>query len=114
LPVPPIPGGQSDQPRILLRANADAWVQVRDRAGPVLLTRLLHSGETWEVPAKPNLLLTTGNAGGTDLVVDGVTAPSLGGSGVVRRDLPLDPDLIKDGKVAAANLPPAGARPSPQ
>jgi cytoskeleton protein RodZ len=62
------------------------------------------------VPAKPNLLLTTGNAGGTDLVVDGASSPSLGGNGVVRRDLPLDPDLIKDGKLAPA----AAARPGPQ
>ena len=66
-PPLPLPGGQSGQSRILLRASADAWVQVRDRAGPVLLNRTLHPGETWEVPAKPNLLLTTGNAGGTDL-----------------------------------------------
>ena len=110
-PVPPLPlpGGQSGQSRILLRASADAWVQVRDRAGPVLLNRTLHPGETWEVPAKPNLLLTTGNAGGTDLVVDGVTSPSLGGSGAVRRDVPLDPDLIRDGK-----LPAAGPRPNTQ
>ena len=99
----PVPGGQSGQSRIVLRASADAWVQVRDRAGPVLLNRTLHPGETWEVPAKPNLLLTTGNAGGTDLVVDGVTSPSLGGSGAVRRDVPLDPDLIKDGKLPAAS-----------
>jgi cytoskeleton protein RodZ len=109
LPIPPVPGGQSDQSRILLRASADAWIQVRDRAGPVLLSRILHPGETWEVPAKPNLLLTTGNAGGTDIVVDGVATPSLGGSGVVRRDVPLDPDLIKDGRLATAN-----PRPSPQ
>jgi cytoskeleton protein RodZ len=108
LPIPPVPGGP-DQSRLLLRATADAWVQVRDRAGPVLLSRILHPGETWEVPAKPNLLLTTGNAGGTDLVVDGVTTPSLGGSGVVRRDVPLDPDLLKDGKLTAAT-----PRPNPQ
>lgn len=108
VPLAPGSDGQPDQPRILLRASADAWVQVRDRAGPVLLTRTLHPGETWDVPPKPNLLLTTGNAGGTDLVVDGVTSPPLGGSGVVRRDLPLDPDLIKDGKLAA------GQRPGPQ
>ncbi len=108
-PLPPLPGELSNQPRIVLRASADAWVQVRDRAGPVLLNRTLHPGETWEVPAKPNLLLTTGNAGGTDLVVDGVTSPSLGGSGAVRRDVPLDPDLIRDGK-----LPAAGARPNTQ
>jgi cytoskeleton protein RodZ len=99
----------SDQPRIVLRASADAWVQVRDRAGPVLLTRIMHPGETWDVPPKPNLLLTTGNAGGTDLVVDGQTSPSLGGSGAVRRDLPLDPDLIKSGSLVTAS-----PRPNPQ
>jgi cytoskeleton protein RodZ len=109
LEPPPAADEPSDQPRIVLRASADAWVQVRDRAGPVLLTRIMHPGETWEVPPKPNLLLTTGNAGGTDLVVDGLTSPSLGGSGVVRRDLPLDPDLIKGGSLAAANQ-----RPNPQ
>jgi cytoskeleton protein RodZ len=98
IPATPVP--PPNAARIVLRANADAWVQVRDRAGPILLNRILHPGETWEVPTKPNLLLTTGNAGGTDLLVDGVTAPSLGGSGAVRRDLPLDPDLIKDGKLA--------------
>ena len=113
----PLPGEQSGQSRIVLRASADAWVQVRDRAGPVLLNRTLHPGETWEVPAKPNLLLTTGNAGGTDLVVDGVTSPSLGGSGAVRRDVPLDPDLIRDGKLRgsrpAAQYPVAARRQNP-
>jgi cytoskeleton protein RodZ len=101
LPALAAPVEPSDQSRILLRASADAWVQVRDRAGPVLLNRILHPGETWEVPPKPNLVLTTGNAGGTDLLVDGVATASLGSNGAVRRDLPLDPDLIKDGKLAA-------------
>jgi cytoskeleton protein RodZ len=93
----------------VLRANADSWVQVRDRAGQVLLNRILHAGETWDVPARPNLLLTTGNAGGTDLMVDGAASASLGSNGAVRRDLPLDPDLIKDGKLAAGQpVPMAG------
>jgi cytoskeleton protein RodZ len=109
LEPPPLANEPSDQPRIVLRASADSWVQVRDRAGPVLLTRIMHPGETWDVPAKPNLLLTTGNAGGTDLVVDGLTSPSLGGSGMVRRDLPLDPDLIKGGSLVTAS-----PRPNPQ
>jgi cytoskeleton protein RodZ len=56
--------------------------------------------------------MTTGNAGGTEIVVDGATTPALGGNGAVRRDLPLDPDQIKDGKLAAAAVPPvASARP---
>jgi cytoskeleton protein RodZ len=90
----------ADQPRIVVQATADAWLQVRDRSGGgVLLNKVLHSGESWPVPLRPNLVLTTGNAGGTQLVVDGVVTPVPGGSGAVRRDLPMDADLIKDGKL---------------
>ncbi len=91
-----------DGSRITLRARTDAWIQVRDRLGPVLLNRVMRGGETWPVPIKGQLLLTTGNAGGTELLVDGVLAPSLGSDGAVRRDLLLDPDQIRDGKAAAA------------
>ena len=111
--TPPQPAVSTDAPQIVLRASADAWVQVRDRQGPVLLNRVMRAGDTWVVPAKGQLLLTTGNAGGTELLVNGVVAPSLGGDGAVRRDLPLDAELIKDGKLS----PPAllgAAKPSPK
>lgn len=103
-----------DGTRIVLRARADAWVQVRDKQGTVLLNRVLRNGETWPVPAKSQLLLTTGNAGGTELLVDGVTTASLGADGAVRRDLPLDPDLIRDGKlaIAAPGTPPTTRPPA--
>ena len=90
----------TDQPRVVLHASADAWVQVRDKSGQILLNRILHAGDTWPVPPRPNLLLTTGNAGGTELVVDGSATGVLGNTGVVRRDLPLDPDLIKEGRLS--------------
>jgi cytoskeleton protein RodZ len=93
------------QPRIVLSATADAWMEVRDRSGQVLLNRVLHPGETWPVPPQPNLLLTLGNAGGTDILVDGLAVPSLGASGAVRHDIPLDPDLLKAGKIPSAALP---------
>lgn len=109
-PVPPssaaaaTPAGSTPpaQPSLLVRASVDAWIQVRQRSGPVLLSRILHAGETWSVPNTPNLLLTTGNAGGTELVIDGTVTPPLGGLGVVRRDLPLDPAAIRNGKLTAA------------
>lgn len=110
--APASPDAISPDSRIMLRANADSWVEVRDRQGHVLLNRTLHNGETWAVPSRADgmadLLLTTGNAGGTELVVDGTVAPSLGGIGMVRRDLPLDPEMIRSGK-----WPPANARPHP-
>jgi cytoskeleton protein RodZ len=102
----------ADIPRIVLHASADAWLLVKDRSGTVLLNRVLKTGETWPVPPRADLLMTTGNAGGTDVVLDGAPIPALGGSGAVRRDLPLDPDQIKDGKLAATAMAPvASARP---
>ena len=87
-----------DPSQIVLKATADAWMQVRDRdGGDVLLSRVLHTGDTWTVPQRPDLVLTTGNAGGTEVMVGGVTVQGPGGSGAVRRDLPLDPSAIKDG-----------------
>jgi cytoskeleton protein RodZ len=101
-----------DAPRIVLRASADSWLMVKDRSGGVLLNRVLKAGETWPVPRRADLLLTTGNAGGTDIVVDGALMPSLGGAGAVRRDLLLDADQVKDGKLTiAASAPFASARP---
>jgi cytoskeleton protein RodZ len=117
-PLPPRPAGSpsdlaaaTDQPRLMLRANADAWMQVKDRAGTIFLNRILKVGELWPVPPKANLLLTTGNAGGTEILLDGTATGPLGASGAVRRDLPLDPDMVKDGKLAASVSPTAAARP---
>jgi len=96
-PAPSAPAPSAPAPagtRIVLQATADAWVQVRQRGGRVLLNRVLRSGETWPVPDEPNLTLTTGNAGGTELLVDGQPAPSLGKPGAVRRDIPLDPAAL--------------------
>ena len=79
----------ADVPHLALKATADAWVQVRERHGAVLFNRVMRAGDTWIVPQGDDLLLTTGNAGGTELVVDGHDGPPLGGVGAVKRDLPL-------------------------
>jgi len=97
--VPPL--ANPDERRIVLRARAGSWMQVSDADGKVLVSREFKPGETWPVPARPGLVFATGNAGGTELVVDGVVAAPLGGQGMIRRDVRLDPDLIKDGKLPA-------------
>jgi cytoskeleton protein RodZ len=110
-PQPVAPLLNAEGGRMVLRARNDAWVQVRDRqGGPPLLNRVLRPNETWPVPNRPNLLLTTGNAGATDVLVDGQPTPGFGGPGVVRRDIPLDADLIKAGRlpVQLASNPGAG------
>lgn len=95
--------GAAEDSRIVLRARADSWIQVRERTGgTVLFNRVLRPGETYRVPMRPGLLLTTGNAGGLDVVLDGDALPTLGQQGAVRRDLPLEPDQLRQ---AVAALP---------
>ncbi len=101
MPMPPPTVAAPDTGRVVVRARADSWLQVRDKSGNVLLNRVLHPGESWSAPTdKPQLLLTTGNAGGIDLLVDGTTLAALGGNGVVRHDIPLDPDQLKASPVS--------------
>ena len=85
----------ADTGRVVLKFKADSYVQVREKQGAVLLNRVMRAGESWPVPKQANLVMTTGNAGGTDIVVDGVAAAALGASGAVRRDVSLEPDGIK-------------------
>jgi cytoskeleton protein RodZ len=98
-------------PRIVVKVSADAWITVKQPSGPPVLNKLMHAGDTWTAPAdKLGLLLTTGNAGGTEIDVDGAPIPtSLGTSGAVRRDVPMDADLLKSGK-----LPPPPSKTKPQ
>jgi cytoskeleton protein RodZ len=104
----------ADGGRLVVRATSEAWVQVRDKTGPVVFNRTMRAGETWPVPNKPGLLLTVGNAGGTELLLDGVATASLGAEGVVRHDLPLDLDQVRDGKLAATPPVPAKLTPAKQ
>jgi cytoskeleton protein RodZ len=95
---PPAPPPASAPQEMLVRARQDSWIQVRDRAGNVVFNRVLRSGESWSVPLqnRGNLLLTTGNAGGTEILYEGNALPAIGAPGQVRRDLPLDPDRLRD------------------
>lgn len=98
-PPPPVSSSPALPPaetsRVVLKFRADSYIQVREKGGQVLLNRVMRSGETWPVPKEANLVMTTGNAGGTDIVVDGITAAPLGPSGAVRRDISLEPEQIR-------------------
>lgn len=94
----PTVASQPPQPahQIVLRATEDTWVRVRRNGGPVLLTGTLKAGETWPVPAQPDLLLDTGNAHGLELEVDGVPT-RLRAKGDVIHNVPINAELLVSG-----------------
>jgi cytoskeleton protein RodZ len=105
----PAPAPSPPGTRIVIKVSADAWVTIKPKTGPALLNKLMHAGDVFAVPpGQTGLLLTSGNAGGTEIDVDGTPIQGLGGAGAVRRNLPLDPDLLKAGKfpVAKPKTPP--------
>ena len=87
--VPRVYGQGNAGARVVLRATADTWVQIQGTGNDLLLTRILHPGDTYLVPDGKDVRLTTGNAGGLELLLDGKLLPPLGTSGAVQRNIPI-------------------------
>jgi cytoskeletal protein RodZ len=86
---------------VKLTARMDSWVQIYDKAGKSYYSAVLRAGQTIEVPNQPGLLLTTGNIGGLDILIDGQALAALGSVGLVKRDLPLDVTQLKSASAAS-------------
>lgn len=94
-------GAPAADTRVVLKATEDSWLQVRDDQGNLLITRVLKPGETYNVPNQPGISMTTGNAGGIDIAVDGITLPKIGETGKVVRNVSLDPNRLLTGRPRA-------------
>ncbi len=82
---------------VVLRAVDNVWLEIRAKQGKVVLSRVLSVGEEYWVPVdQTDLVMTLGNAGGLQILVDGQALPVLGRKGQVIRALPLNPDYLKD------------------
>ena len=95
--VPKVYGRTNLDVRVVIIAVDDSWVQVMGPDNELLLTRILHAGDSYRVPDRPGLVMVTGNAGGLEVRVDDAIAPTLGPLGVVLRDIALDPDRLLAG-----------------
>lgn len=98
---PAAPVETSDAPagdvRIVVRATADSYVAVRTGENEPLFSQLMRPGDSYEVPSGADLVLETGNAGGLQITVGGKRAPSLGPIGQIRRNIPLDAEILLRG-----------------
>jgi cytoskeleton protein RodZ len=75
---------------IVVEALKSSWVEVKNAKGTILFTSILKAGQLLPLPEE-NVTLTTGNAGGLRLVVDGVPQSALGQDNEVKRNIPLNP-----------------------
>ena len=99
--VPKVYGRSNLDARVVITAVDDSWVQIQGPDNELLLTRILHTGDSYRVPDRPGLVMVTGNAGGLEVRVDDASAPALGPLGVVLRNIALDPDRLLAGTATA-------------
>ena len=82
---------------IVIEAQGDSWVELRDGENRRVFSRVLRAGERYDVPNQPGLVMMTGNAGAIRVLVDGAAAPPLGPLNEVRRNIALDADRLLAG-----------------
>jgi cytoskeleton protein RodZ len=100
LDTPRVYGITNGPVRIVIKATADSWIQVRDTSQTVVAMRTLKPGESYRVPDRPGLTLATGNAGALEVTVDGRPVAPLGPVGK-RRSVALDPERLMAGTATA-------------
>lgn len=96
-PLPRTFGVDNTTARVVLRARSETWIEVKSADGAPYLSRVLKPGDVYMAPDIPNLKMTTGNAGGLEIRVDGNEIASLGGNGTILRDIPLVADSLLEG-----------------
>ncbi|PHQ66840.1 MAG: hypothetical protein COB93_11560 [Sneathiella sp.] len=96
-PLPRTFGVENTNARVVLRANAETWIEVKISDHKPLISRVLKPGDVFMAPDNPEATLTTGNAGGLEIRVDGKRITSLGGTGTIIRDIPLAASSLLDG-----------------
>jgi cytoskeleton protein RodZ len=102
---PRIYGVANGRTRIVLRAVAESWVQVRDANNVPVFSRQLKAGDSYRVPDQAGLFLHTGVPNALTATIDGQAAPNFRGG--VKVNVLLDPDRLMAGTALVSGAPPS-------
>jgi len=89
-------GLQNANPRVVLRVRATTNVLIEGPDGKVFLNRVLHPGDSYNVPNLVGVTLTTQDGGAIGLELDGQPMGIAGHGGKMTEALSLDPQAIVD------------------
>ena len=96
LPVGTVYGQQNHNARVVLRIHVATRILVQGPDGIVYMNRTLNPGDTYQVPNKVGVTLTTTNAGAVELDLDGQSMGYAGQGAGVAEAISLDPQSIVD------------------
>jgi hypothetical protein len=96
LPPGQVYGLQNHNPRVILRVQATTSVLIQGADGRVFLNRVLHPGDSYNVPNLVGVTLTTQNGSAIALELDGQPMGTAGHGDKVTEAVSLDPQAIVD------------------
>lgn len=96
LPAGTTYGQQNANARVVLRAHQTTRILVQGEGGIVYINRALNPGDTFRVPNRTGVTLTTTNAGAVEVELDGQSMGYAGKGAQLAEALSLDPQSIVD------------------
>lgn len=81
---------------ITIRAIASSWVEIVRGDGTTVLKKLMRAGDSYIVDDSSGLYLSTGNAGGIEILSGENEIITIGSVGEIVRDLPLAKNRLRD------------------
>ena len=96
LPAGTAYGQQNANARVVLRAHQTTRILVQGEGGIVYINRALNPGDTFRVPNRTGVTLTTTNAGAVEVELDGQSMGYAGKGAQLAEALSLDPQSVVD------------------
>ena len=79
----------TDPNMLTVRALAPSWIQIKDKSGRVIISRVFVTGETWQTPRGSGVSLTARDGGAVALFVGDTDMGALGKRGVAIENIQL-------------------------
>ncbi len=98
-----------DPERMLIKAVAPSWVEIKDKSGKTIISRILVIGESWEAHQDVGITLSARDSGALELYVGEDLMGQLGPKGVAITDIPMPsvhPDFMTPLARELNGLPP--------
>ncbi len=97
-----------DPDLMVIKAVAPTWIEIKDKTGKTIISRILVTGESWQTDVDENISLSARDSGALELYLGGELMGALGRQGIPMTDVPM-PAVPRDlsgpnvGAAAAGN-----------
>lgn len=101
-----------DPKRMMIKATSPSWVEIKDKDGNVIISRILVANESWEAHQDAGISLSARDSGALELYIGEDFIGTLGAKGVPMIDIAMPaipPDFLSDYGRELAGLPPKEA-----